>query len=333
MPKIEETGYVSFKQAFIDLFKGYFNFSGRTTRSGYWWGQLVLYVYAFIVIVGSVMLMDKNFTAGIITLIVLSLLALIPSISLAVRRYRDAGWTGKGIWTYYIVNVLFSILTALWPTIGPFKVLDSLLTTISFIALIVVSDSMTTKQTAPFIRFFLREKTTAVRELNETGRVSFKQAIVDVFRGYATFGGETTRAGFWWPTLVVALVVALGFGCVAYGGAEMALTLSATPIVVFTIGIIILLLISCIAIIPTMTLVIRRLRDVGFSNTGIAILYTVFIVLSMISSVAGSGVFATVMLVITAIVEIGMIVLFCLPSQKLASAKQTTFARLMFRQI
>lgn len=335
LPQINESGKVGFKQAVIDMFKGYFNFSGRTTRAGYWWGTLILYLYAFAVW-GISIYAGLTTNKGNISLYILGigfLLALFPYLTLSVRRYRDTGWTNKGIWTYYCFNVIFTIAVYLWPTNSGVRLVDSLLSTISFIALIVISDSMTTVRTEKWIRFFLREKTTEVRELNEAGKVSFKQAFIDAFKGYATFGGKTTRAGYWWIVLVVAAIVSLGMGLAYYGMVEMSLTLSSTPQVMFITGLIILAVISCLAIIPMMTLSIRRLRDAGLTNTGIGTIYAVLVLLSLISSMFSSGTMAMVMLVISLLMQVLILVLLCLPTQKLATQKNTKWARWMFQQI
>lgn len=77
-------GKVSFGEAIKLFFKNYTNFSGRSSRSEYWWVML------FNMIISAI------FT--IITIPVLtglwSLVTLIPGLALAIRRLHDVGKSG-----------------------------------------------------------------------------------------------------------------------------------------------------------------------------------------------------------------------------------------------
>lgn len=42
-------------------------------------------------------------------------------------------------------------------------------------------------------------------KIEEKGKVTFGQAFKDYFRGYVDFKGRTTRAGYWWMTLVLSI--------------------------------------------------------------------------------------------------------------------------------
>lgn len=70
---------------YTQAFKHYFDFSGRATRKEFWMFVLFNIIISFIV----------GFIAGLIGVKVLNavynLLVLIPSISITVRRLRDAG--------------------------------------------------------------------------------------------------------------------------------------------------------------------------------------------------------------------------------------------------
>ncbi len=43
-------------------------------------------------------------------------------------------------------------------------------------------------------------------KIEEKGKVTFGQAFKDYFRGYVDFKGRTTRAGYWWMTLVLSIL-------------------------------------------------------------------------------------------------------------------------------
>lgn len=69
---------VGFGEAITRGFKNYTNFSGRASRSEYWWWVLLNFVLGFIPVVN----------------IIYGLAALIPSIAVGVRRLHDTGRSG-----------------------------------------------------------------------------------------------------------------------------------------------------------------------------------------------------------------------------------------------
>jgi len=83
---------MGFADAVRAFFSNYTNFSGRSSRSEYWWPQLaMLLAYIPIIIIGSFL----GETAASILLILFALVIIIPSIALAVRRLHDtdkSGW-------------------------------------------------------------------------------------------------------------------------------------------------------------------------------------------------------------------------------------------------
>ena len=118
-------------QAFLNFWRGYINFTGQATRAEYWWmqlwriiltvGWLILVVIAFAIDawlshVGSSLpthgfgnIFRQLFTHFPITavVVVLGLILLvamiIPSISLRIRRYRDAGTTTWFAWVTWLL--------------------------------------------------------------------------------------------------------------------------------------------------------------------------------------------------------------------------------------
>jgi len=118
-PVVEEKGKVDLKMAFQDFFKGYFDFSGRTTRAGFWWMELMLtalamifagfygtaYFYAFLIHSPSL-----GLSSLLALLSFVGLFLILPVLSMQVRRLRDAGLANKWIILIYALITLSVIL-------------------------------------------------------------------------------------------------------------------------------------------------------------------------------------------------------------------------------
>jgi len=86
---------VNFGQAFSRCMAGYVKFTGRATRSEYWWFYLATFVIGFVVsFVVSFVSAASHVAAPPIGLIV-TLLFLLPTLAAGVRRLHDinrSGW-------------------------------------------------------------------------------------------------------------------------------------------------------------------------------------------------------------------------------------------------
>ena len=93
------------------VFSKYADFRGVASRSEYWWFSL----FSFIVAVVLDLLMgdanNPNAVASGVSL-VWSLGILIPSLALSVRRFHDAGFSGKWLLLYLIPTILFFVAAA-----------------------------------------------------------------------------------------------------------------------------------------------------------------------------------------------------------------------------
>ena len=95
--------------AYKNFFKGYAEFTGRSTRSDYWWvwlGNFILsipfwIIYFYTVFLSTVMYSVSDSASeatfmvfGLVAIIyaVFYLAILVPTIALSVRRLRDAGF-------------------------------------------------------------------------------------------------------------------------------------------------------------------------------------------------------------------------------------------------
>ncbi|MDR0200347.1 MAG: DUF805 domain-containing protein [Streptococcaceae bacterium] len=117
MAKINESGEkVGFGRAIADFWRGYVDFSGTTTRAGFWWSALFLFLLGVVVTLfaGLVALIAEVALEGaglgvaevIVGLVELGLL--LPTLALLSRRLRDLGMTNSGIFVNLLV---FGILT------------------------------------------------------------------------------------------------------------------------------------------------------------------------------------------------------------------------------
>ncbi len=111
---------MSFFDAVASAFKRYFDFSGRSSRSEFWWFFLfciLLYMLAFSLSVNelgppdeSVLSNPEVFLAKTLTswFGIAFIVTLIPSISISVRRFHDINMSG---WWYVALQIVPSILS------------------------------------------------------------------------------------------------------------------------------------------------------------------------------------------------------------------------------
>lgn len=126
-PSLTEPLYgASFGQAVARFFRKYATFSGRASRSEYWWWQLattLVYLLLGVVTVviglatgelnadGDVFYLSPAFNLGIALVAVWALVTLIPQIAVTVRRLHDANLSG------------WLVLLRLLPSVGDIVVL------------------------------------------------------------------------------------------------------------------------------------------------------------------------------------------------------------------
>jgi uncharacterized membrane protein YhaH (DUF805 family) len=109
-PALDQPLYgASFGQAIARFFQKYATFSGRASRSEYWWWVLataIVYVVVWVVSLsvgaatgelnpeGDVFYLGTAATVGIVILVLWTLATLVPQIAVAVRRLHDANYSG-----------------------------------------------------------------------------------------------------------------------------------------------------------------------------------------------------------------------------------------------
>lgn len=139
-------------------------------------------------------------------------------------------------------------------------------------------------------------------KIHETGKVTFGQAWKDFWKGYFDFKGVSTRAGFWWSMLSCA-IISLGWNaivrlCNEYVTYGIGLSLIITFIT---------MAINIVFLIPSLTVLIRRIRDTGMKESTISFLFTTYFILVLLN-------FFIPVEIIGFIMMIGFLVISCLPT-------------------
>jgi len=109
---------MTFQEAIKDAFSKYTQFSGRSSRSAYW------YFYLFVVL-GDVIvgIADGILGTGFILAILFGLGVVIPSLAVSVRRLHDIGRTGWWllIGIFPIIGFIVLIVFHITKSDGPNK--------------------------------------------------------------------------------------------------------------------------------------------------------------------------------------------------------------------
>ena len=97
---------MSFQESIATVFKKYFIFNGRASRSEYWW------FYLFLFLMGVVFTILSNIASSYeVVDLIFNLGVLIPSISVAVRRLHDINKSGWYVLIPLIPLPFFLLLT------------------------------------------------------------------------------------------------------------------------------------------------------------------------------------------------------------------------------
>ena len=97
-------------QAYKNFFKGYADFTGRSTRSDFWWVWLMnsilflpLYIFWFQMALNDTEETDPILGVAIISVyMILAIVLFTPSLAVKVRRLRDAGIHWAFIFLYFV---------------------------------------------------------------------------------------------------------------------------------------------------------------------------------------------------------------------------------------
>ena len=97
-------------QAYKNFFKGYADFTGRSTRSDFWWVWLMnsilflpLYIFWFQIALNDTEETDPILGVAIISVyMILAIVLFTPSLAVKVRRLRDAGFHWAFIFLHFV---------------------------------------------------------------------------------------------------------------------------------------------------------------------------------------------------------------------------------------
>lgn len=148
--------------------------------------------------------------------------------------------------------------------------------------------------------------------IQEKGKVGFKQSFKDFWKGYFDFTGQSTRAGFWWMQLCLAIIFIICAGIVAGGLYTLFAGNSNNPILLY-VGVFAIGILSLAIFIPTLALSVRRLRDAGLNNISIIVLYVVIIITNFFDNNVTSF--------ISTVLGLLMLVIYLLPSDCISRTK------------
>ena len=132
--------------AYKNFFKGYLDFTGRSTRSEYWWiwlGNMILLV-PFYSVYFKALANPRNEAAlvalgGIAIIYMIFGIALfLPGLALTVRRLRDAGFHWALIFIIFI------------PMVGPLALLVLLAMPSKQVEVVTINETEETVEVSPF---------------------------------------------------------------------------------------------------------------------------------------------------------------------------------------
>ena len=359
MKRIEESGEISFKQAFVDFWRGLFSFGGRSTRTGYWYGIMTASVISYGIlgllialngmvrkIAGPSGAFMTLFIISFLVYLVVSIIIQIGTWALFFRRMRDVGFKTTPLIIWLVISLAPIPLLAIVMVIANIWLL--------YVAS-VPSGHFVKQYQNGFMRLLFEipetfefhddlqviefepdgtKETVVEGRIMERGKVSFKQAFHDYFHGMLSFGGRSTRAGFWKVAPIIQIIMMIfwiGFMCCiifflmnigqfAFNSTEI--MPFSTNIVAIGVGMIILS-----AFVPfgfaNWAVMIRRLRDVGLKLKtmfiGWGLMAVLNIIISIVFSMATQGGGTIWNVGIDLIIQI---VFLCLPTGAMATQKE-----------
>ena len=84
------------------FFKNYFNFTGRSSRSEYWWFLLAYLIITVVIAILEALIIGIDYAGSGVVSNLFNLVTLIGWLSLTARRLQDRGHTGWWQFAYLI---------------------------------------------------------------------------------------------------------------------------------------------------------------------------------------------------------------------------------------
>ena len=105
---------MSFIKSIKTCFSKYKTFSGRASRSEYWWFFLFVLIINSIATAIDVLIFNFSFSDYGVTFILFNIIILLPQLSVAVRRLHDINKSGK--WYLIILTGIGILFLFYWFT-------------------------------------------------------------------------------------------------------------------------------------------------------------------------------------------------------------------------
>ncbi|KRO15527.1 DUF805 domain-containing protein [Lacticaseibacillus saniviri] len=238
-----------FGTAVKQYFTRAFDFAGRSTRAAYWWA--VLFIGIALGIIGGVVASFASLEVGRIANIIIGLLVLIPTFSLTIRRYRDAGIP---VIYGYVIHGLIAV-GGLVPAFNTLALVQHAWVTVIMFLLALVEFVLT------ILPSFDRVRITS----DSSGKVGPFAALRLFFQQYAQFSGRSGRSAYWWmvmwQVILEVLTITIGVFIVTSFTFGDSVLNPIFPVVI--LGILLVILANVAIIIPSISLAARRYRDAG----------------------------------------------------------------------
>ena len=115
-PRSEPLPGASIGQAFVRFWSKYAVFSGRASRSEYWWWNLIFVIFYVAILVVAYSLPAHSVVSTVVSIgfLFVALAIIIPSYALLVRRLHDADLSGWNLlWAFvpFIGSIILLLLT------------------------------------------------------------------------------------------------------------------------------------------------------------------------------------------------------------------------------
>jgi uncharacterized membrane protein YhaH (DUF805 family) len=111
---IERTGAMSFGEAIQTVFRKYAEFTGRAARAEFWWWALFNVLVAGALSLFNVIRIGDNAYLGSLLSGLWGIAVLLPSLAVAVRRLRDAGFGWGNLFFILVPIGGLVVLIVLW---------------------------------------------------------------------------------------------------------------------------------------------------------------------------------------------------------------------------
>ena len=111
---------MDFQTSIKTCFKKYADFSGRASRSEFWWFELFLWIAMIVVVIIDTMILGYAFEDYGPIYIIFSVVSFLPAIAVGARRLHDINRSG---WWQLLILTLIGIILLIvwWATVGENK--------------------------------------------------------------------------------------------------------------------------------------------------------------------------------------------------------------------